>query len=233
MADNSNRISVNLTTNNVIVTNTDDNQLTVIQPLTDVVQVNSPGPQGAAGLPTSTGSFATTGSNVFIGNQTVTGSVYITGSLYMNGSKQFNHGAFSSTQTQTLVAGVSGSMTYNIVDVADGVTLVNNSRLSVPNVGVYNIQFSAQLDFYAGADDVYIWLKKNGTNVDNSATVITMDNNKKVVAAWNWVYPLATSDYVEIAWQTTNAHARILANTSPGTNVPAIPSVIVTVTQVA
>jgi hypothetical protein len=179
-----------------------------------------------------TGSYATTGSNVFTGNQYVTGSMYITGSLYMSGNKQFNHGAFSSTLTQTLAAGVSGSMTFNTVDVADGVTLVDSSKLTIPNAGVYNVQFSAQLDFYAGSDNLYIWLKKNGTNVDNSATVITMDNNKKVVAAWNWVYPLIVGDYLEIAWQTTSAHARILANTSPGVNVPAIPSVIVTVTQV-
>ncbi len=166
-------------------------------------------------------------------NLIVTGSAYITGSLYMNGNKQFNHGAFSSTQTQTLAAGVSGSMTFNTVDVEDGVTLVDSSKLTVPNAGVYNVQFSAQLFFDTGADDVYIWLKKNGTNIANTATVITMDNNKKVVAAWNWVYPLVVGDYLEIAWQVTGAHAKILANTSPGVNVPAIPSVIVTVTQVA
>lgn len=181
----------------------------------------------------ATGSYATTGSNIFIGNQIVTGSVYISSSLYMGNNKQFNHGAFSSTQTQTLAAGVSGSMTFNTVDVADGVTLVDATKLTIPNAGVYNVQFSAQLDFNTGADDFYIWLKKDGVNIPNTATVISMDNNKKVVAAWNWVYPLVNGDYLEIAWQTTNAHARILANTSPGTNVPAIPSVIVTVTQVA
>jgi len=84
MADNSNRISVNLTTNNVIVTNTDDNQLTVVQPLTDVVQVNSPGPQGTQGPAIPTGSFATTGSNIFIGNQTITGSLNISSSITLN-----------------------------------------------------------------------------------------------------------------------------------------------------
>jgi hypothetical protein len=68
MADNSNRISVNLTTNNVIVTNTDDNQLTVVQPLTDVVQVNSPGPQGIQGV---TGAIAGSGTVISFVNTTV------------------------------------------------------------------------------------------------------------------------------------------------------------------
>jgi len=181
----------------------------------------------------ATGSYATTGSNVFMGNQIVTGSVYLSSSLYVGNNKQFNHGAFSSTQTQTLAAGVSGSMTFNTIDVADGVTLSNNARLVAPNTGVYNIQFSAQISYDMGADTVYIWLKANGSNVANSATKLSNANNDFLVAAWNWVYPLNGGDYVEIAWQTANGNALILANTSPGVNIPYIPSIIVTVTQVA
>jgi hypothetical protein len=68
MADNSNRIVVNLTTNNVIVNDTDNNQLTVVQPVTDIIQVNSPGPQGIQGV---TGAIPGTGTVISFVNTTV------------------------------------------------------------------------------------------------------------------------------------------------------------------
>jgi len=79
---------------------------------------------------------------------------------------------------------------------------------------------------------VYIWLKKNGQNIADTATRVTAANNVATVAAWNWVYPFLNADYAEIAWQTTNGNAGIDAFVASG-NIPAIPSVIVTVTQVA
>jgi len=65
---------------------TDNNKNTTVsipQTNTNVIQVNTPGPQGPVGPPGTggggssidTGSFATTGSNTFIGNQTITGSI--------------------------------------------------------------------------------------------------------------------------------------------------------------
>jgi hypothetical protein len=164
----------------------------------------------------------------------VTGSLEVTGSLIMNNNKQFNHGAFSSTATQTLPgANQSASFQYDTIDVTDGVTYNNNSRIQFPNDGVYNIQFSAQIEVASNAQDVYIWLKKNGSNIANTATRVHIDKaNASAVAAWNWIYPFVNADYAEIAWQSTDSAAELLAEAASG-NIPAIPSVIVTVTQVA
>lgn len=163
----------------------------------------------------------------------VTGSLEVTGSLIMNNKKQFNHGAFSnSSSIANPGPNVSASFTYTTVDVADGVTYTNSSRIQFPNDGVYNIQFSAQLNATAGNDSIYIWLKKNGQNIANTATIVPIANNSYAVAAWNWVYPFVNADYAEIAWQTSNGHGIITADAAAG-NIPAIPSVIVTVTQVA
>jgi hypothetical protein len=82
-----------------------------------------------------------------------------------------------------------------------------------------------------GADDVYIWLKKNGTNVSSSAGHVVLANNAELIASWNYVVDAAASDYFEIAWQSTNGDAVILAENASG-NVPSIPSIITTVTQV-
>jgi cytoskeletal protein CcmA (bactofilin family) len=180
-----------------------------------------------------TGSQYYTGSSAFDGNQEITGSLKVTGSFWMNGNRQFNYGAFSSTVPQTLPgANQSASFTYNTVDVVDGVTYSNNSHLNIPHTGVYNIQFSAQLLSAANNVKAYIWLKKNGANLDNTATVIALRNNEEAVAAWNWIYPFVAGDYVEIAWQSNSATTTLERFNASG-NIPAVPSVIVTVTQVA
>ena len=81
------------TENKIDIVTTTGNDVTVTQPITNVIQVATPGPAGPAG-PTGpigpsgsfeTGSFATTGSNTFIGNQIITGSIDITGSLNLDG----------------------------------------------------------------------------------------------------------------------------------------------------
>jgi hypothetical protein len=172
---------------------------------------------------------------------TVTGSLDVTGDLtissgsgtndlFMYGHKMFNVGAFQSTETQSGSANVSQSISYNTTDYSQGVSVVSGTRLTVANAGVYNIQFSAQVLADTGADDVYIWLKKNGTNISNSAGRITLANNEELIAAWNYVVDAAANDYYEIAWQSTNGDAVILAEAASG-NVPLIPSMITTVTQ--
>jgi len=169
----------------------------------------------------------------------VTGSVSITGSLSVNGTTiipSLAAGAFYSTQTQSGSANVSQSMTFNNTDITEGVSVNNNSQLTVANAGTYNIQFSAQIDRVSGSgtDTVYIWLKKNGSVVSNSAGAITVSGAAaaaKAIASWNYVVNANTNDYFELVWQSTDANIQLLAAGASG-NIPAIPSVIATVTQV-
>ena len=163
-----------------------------------------------------------------------TGSVKITGSLELNGSTitSLGAGAFYSNQTQTSTAGVSQSMTLNNSTINNqGIQVASSSQMTVTKSGTYNIQFSAQLLADTGADDVWIWLKKNGSNISNSSTRVTLANNEEIVAAWNWVETANANDYFEIVWQSANGDAVLLTESSAG-NYPAIPSVIATVTQI-
>jgi hypothetical protein len=107
--------------------------------------------------------------------------------------------------------------------------------MTVANAGVYNIQFSLQLDKTDSGDDVVnVWLSKNNANVAWSNTqVFVIGNNGKYVAAWNFVLTLAADDYVELKIQSPSTGMRILASSTQTTpDRPAIPSSIVTVTQV-
>lgn len=146
-------------------------------------------------------------------------------------------GSFYSTQDQTNAGATSvNKMTLNNTDISNGVSIVSNSRITIANAGVYNIQFSAQVDKTDGGDDVIdIWLMKNNANIANSNTQITLHHQDgKVVASWNWFVKAAAGDYYEIAWSSadTAMFLNYIAAASNPTR-PAIPSVILTVNQVA
>jgi hypothetical protein len=169
----------------------------------------------------------------FKDNVNITGSLTIQSgsSFFANGNKQFNVGAFQSSINQSGSANVSQSMNFETTDISQGVSIVSNSQITLANSGTYNIQFSAQILADTGADDVYIWLKKNGTNVSASAGHVVLANNEELIAAWNYVVDAVANDYYEIAWQSTNGDALLLAENASG-NIPSIPSIILTVTQV-
>jgi hypothetical protein len=189
-----------------------------------------------------TGSTYFTGSHDVKGNSTITGSFNVSGNLNVNigsafylwGNKLFNYGAFYDTTTQSGSANVSQSIQFNSIDYSQGVSITNNCRIVLANVGVYNIQFSAQLvDTASGSSTIHIWIMKNGVNVPNSAGKIFLKANEEVIASWNYVVPATSpNDYYELVWQSTDADARILYEVATG-NIPAIPSIILTVTQVA
>ena len=110
----------------------------------------------------------------------------------------------------------------------------DTNKINVSETGIYNIQFSAQLDKTGGgASDVYIWLRINGVNVADSASKVVIDGpNAEMIPAWNWVVTLNQGDYVQIAWQSSDTNV-VLAAVAAAGNIPAIPSVIVTVAWVS
>jgi hypothetical protein len=149
----------------------------------------------------------------------------------------FSYGSWFSTQDQTpAVINTAYPITVNNADYEEGITVVDGSKFKVDLKATYNFQFSLQLHSRGGGGSghtVQIWLRKNGTNVPNSATRIDVPtNNPYQVAAWNFFIELERDDYVELAWSATNLNMAIEANTATSP-APAIPSVIVTMNQIA
>ena len=108
------------------------------------------------------------------------------------------------------------------------------SSIFIASTGIYNIQFSAQLDKTGGsASNVYVWPRVNGQNVPYSATKIVIDGpNNEIVPAWNFLLDLKAGDYFELAWQSPDTAVVILAEPESG-NIPGIPSIILTMTYVS
>jgi hypothetical protein len=144
------------------------------------------------------------------------------------------YGYFYDTTTQTAASiNTAYGMTFNSVGFSRGVTIgAPTSRIYVDRPGLYNIQFSAQLDKISGGTAfIYIWLRHNGVDVDYSATQIRIQgNNAEIVAAWNFIQLMNTGDYFELMWSTDDTDCQLLA-TAASAPVPSIPSVILTVTN--
>ena len=148
----------------------------------------------------------------------------------------FGHGESVCAPTQTNpVANTVNLFTYNSkvseFEVSRGSP---TSKIFINQTGLYNFQFSAQLDKTGGsATDVYIWPRVNGVNVPDSATKIVIDGpNNEIISAWNLVLLMQSGDYFELAWQSSDTDVIILADL-PASNYPGIPSIIMTVTWVS
>ena len=160
------------------------------------------------------------------------------------GGKWINnpYGAFEDGTDQTAANTTTAyAITFDTTDLSNGVTLSNSSRLNVAQAGIYNIQFSIQLTNSTNASqDVDVWFRKNGTNIDKSNSRFGFAPRKGVgdpfhiVATLNFFVSLAANDYVEIMWRPTDVGVQIehyAASSSP--TRPIVPSVIVTFTFVS
>jgi Repeat of unknown function (DUF5907) len=181
-----------------------------------------------------------------IGNISVanggTGVSTLAGIVRGNGTDAFSsaaYGSFYDLTNQIAVAADSAvAMKLSNTDFASGISVQNDTQLRFLNAGVYNIQFSAQLDRNAGTavQLVKIWLRKNGVNIPASATEVVISggvSTAATVASWNFFQNLNAGDQVELMWSVSNPQVYIAyspATTSPSR--PAIPSLIVTVNQV-
>ena len=92
--------------------------------------------------------------------------------------------------------------------------------------------FSAQIDNTSGGNHLtFIWCRLNGANVAQSASQIRLKGTDgETVAAWNFVLSMKAGDYFELVWSVSDTAVQITA-AAAAAPVPAIPSVLLTVTN--
>lgn len=238
-----------------------DGRITSLRPLVVSGSLNVSGSSTLRGNTTITGSLTLSSSaavelNV-IGGTTLSGSLYIqTSSLFPQGTGsellswdastgQVRHttyasalpvlmavGAFYSTGSITTTANTSGSFVFDTsLNVNSVVLNGSGSHIIVDRSGTYNFQYSVQIDNGANAADVAIWLKKNGANVPDTATILTVASNHKDVLALNLWDTATAGDYYEIAYQSTTSNTSFSTIAASG-NIPRSPAIILTVNQV-
>ena len=158
-----------------------------------------------------------------------------TGGKYL----KFPYGAFSSDQDQTATANTATLMTLNTTDFSNGVS-IDNSKITVANAGIYNLQFSAQFQNTDTAfQDVYIWLRQNGTDITGSTGFVSIPNRHAgtdghAIVGWNYFLSMNLDDYVEIYWSVPNVAVSIQHLAASGTPTkPSTQSVVATLSFVS
>jgi hypothetical protein len=144
------------------------------------------------------------------------------------------YGSFYSTVTQTAAAANTGyAMTFNNVPLANQIDVVNSSRITFKNRGVYNIQFSVQIDQSSGSPHyIWIWFRKNGTDIPDSASKVSLQGSKaELIPAWNFIVNVLGGDYVQIMWAVEDTSVQLTAEAATAF-CPAVPSVIATATSI-
>jgi hypothetical protein len=151
-------------------------------------------------------------------------------------------GVFSDTTTFSPAAAYTPyGVSFNATDAADGISRgTPNSRIVAERKGYYNFQFSAQLSSgSSSAKKIWFWPRVNGTDIPNSNGEVTVSGSgTMLVVSWNWVLYLNPNDYFELTYAVDDTNVQIFADTAKtGANGtvnfarPAVPSVILTVTQ--
>jgi len=145
------------------------------------------------------------------------------------------YGVFTKTTDQTpAVINTEYLLTFDNTQISNGVTIGGTtSQIIVPESGLY--QFDATVQLTSGSSsskNIWVWWKKNGTAIANSARLVTSDvNNGYIPIALNETVSLATNEYVELAFaaDSTNVTVDSVAATA---FAPAAPAVVLSVTQV-
>ena len=155
---------------------------------------------------------------------------------------RFPYGAFSSYADQTTTANTATLMTLDTTDFSNGVS-ISSSKITVANPGIYNLQFSAQLQNTDNQiQDISIWLRQNGTDIPGSTGFVSIPARKSASAGeeaheiigWNYYVSMKAEEYIQIYWSTTLASVTIQTySAATGPVRPSTASVVATMSFVS
>lgn len=149
---------------------------------------------------------------------------------------------FASTQTQKVAnAANAQALTYNITGTVKGISLTDNAKIVLPQVGNYALSFSA-IGHHAQSSSpkwLNLFLKKNNSLVDDSSTIVSVVKGSPttVVATFD-IACTTVGDYYEVMMAGENTDCEVLATAAqaavPATSpaMPACPSIIVAIWQI-
>jgi hypothetical protein len=150
-------------------------------------------------------------------------------------------GSFYDTTTQTISSTASEyPITLNSLSGSNGISRASlTERVVFDYPGVYSITFSAQFDNSTAGNDQHatIWLKKNGVNLSDSASVTAVPkkqggDNGQIITTVNYVLELQANDYLETYWRGDSTNLTLATISSASLpNRPLSPSIIWTAVQ--
>jgi len=154
-----------------------------------------------------------------------------------------SYGSFFDTTDQPfLTVGTPQAVRINSQYIANEVSIVDGTKITFANSGVYNLSFSLQVINPDNAVHSFdCWIKYNGNNFPNSTTRFDMPPRKNsglpsyLVANFELTGAAqSVGDYVEVYWNANSTQlslAEFPAQLTP--IIPETPSVVVNIHQIA
>jgi hypothetical protein len=179
-----------------------------------------------------------------------TGAATLTGYVKGNGTSAFTAAATvpyadlagrafaqpSSSVDQTGNVAAATAVTFNTDLTGTGISVVASTQITFTAAGTYMLAPSIQFANSAAADhDATIWFRKNGTNIANSATIITVPkigDGGSAIFSLSFFDTVTAGQYIEIMWLPENV-AVTVEHLVAGAIAPAIPSIICPVMRIA
>ena len=147
-------------------------------------------------------------------------------------------GQFESHVDQTATS-ANVAYTANMNNAASfntGITVASSTNVTVAAAGVYSINASIQFANSDSSDhDVTFWFRKNGTNIPNSASKLTVpkaSDGGQALAQVTIFESLAISNYVQLIWAVENIAVTMDYSAASGV-IPEIPSLIFNMQRIA
>jgi hypothetical protein len=142
----------------------------------------------------------------------------------------------SSLADQTGNVSAATAVTFNTDLTGTGISVVASTQITFTAAGTYMLAPSIQLANSTAIDhDATLWFRKNGTNIENSSTVITVPktgDGGTAVFSLSFFDTVTAGQYIEIMWLPENVGVTI-DFLAAGAIAPAIPSVLLPVMLIA
>jgi hypothetical protein len=145
------------------------------------------------------------------------------------------NGLFFNTADQTLaVINTAYPVVFNTTYLNNAVNVVSSSRITVTVGGVYNLQYTGQiLTTSASSKTLYLWVRRNGTNIGFSTRAYTLDvNNSLSEITFAFNIDLDADEYVELVVSKDALGIQLEAQTASAPH-PGIPSSVLSVNFIA
>ena len=118
--------------------------------------------------------------------------------------QQESYGEFSATSNQTIaVTNTAYAVTFNTTLITNGITIgTPASRIVVPESGLYEIFAEFQVSSTSSsAKNLWVWFRKNGTDIPNSAVIATSNiNNGYMAVSHSLTVSMEVDDYIEVMY---------------------------------
>lgn len=144
------------------------------------------------------------------------------------------YGQFSrNTDTSPAATNTGYAIQLTTTNISNGVVIgTPASRIVVPQSGLYVVSAQMQLSSGSASDkNIWFWVRKNGSDIANSARIVTISNNNAYAPiSIDETVSLDANDYIEIMWASDSTAVTLDAVASTAF-APAAPAMVLSVTQ--